>query len=361
MLPTVESSRSGAALLLMIALAGTVTLPSTVLLAQLAEVGMAFSALGFLLYAAAFGVQSLLGGLAARVGSRESLLLAAGVSFSGLVALMLAPRFELLLIVQAAQGAALALAMQSYRLYRQQLGVAHAADYTVPLVSLFGAVCGLGMALLAWSGDPSPWSYWLEAILLGCALALFTRAQPMPQDARAPLWMQPRVSNIRTVGLLVLLASPAGLIAVVVPWQLARFDAAHLMAVPLLVWLLTVALATATVGQRLWRVLQPWTSPLLIMGYSAVTFGTWTGYLELVTVGALLMGLVLGVHISDHPPRSILDEALTVLGMLTPGALLALVAQNSGVTVALIGYGLAALLLWFAVHWWIRARSSVDA
>ncbi|MFQ3645572.1 MAG: hypothetical protein SNJ54_14075 [Anaerolineae bacterium] len=361
MLPTVESSRAGAALLWVIALAGTVTLPGWVLLAQLAQVGMALSAMALVLYAAAFAVMSGFSGAAARVGSKEAMLIAAGVSFAGLLVLMLAPRFELLLIVQAAQGGALALAMQSYRLYRQQVGVALSTDRTVTIVALFGAISGLGMALLAWSGDPAPWSYWVELILLGCALALFTRAQVMAPVPDAPLLLRPAMGEIRTVALLVLLASPAGLIAAVIPWQLARFDAAHWMAVPLLVWLLVAALAVATAGQRLWSLLARWTSPMLVVGYGLLTFGTWTGYVELVTGGAFLLGLTLGVHISAHPPQSIWDEALGVLGMLIPGALLALVAQNSGVTVALIGYGLAGLLLWFAAHWWIHSRDALDA
>ncbi len=361
MLPTVESSRAGAALLWGIALAGTVTLPGAVLLAQLAQVGMALSAMALLLYAAAFTVVSAFSGVVARVGSKEALLIAAGVSFGGLLVLMLAPRFELLLTVQAAQGGALALAMQSYRQYRQRTGVASSVDRTVPIVALFGAISGLGIALLGWSEDPAPWSYWVELILLGCALALFTRAQVIARKPDTPLLLRPVMGEIRTVALLVLLASPAGLIAVVIPWQLVRFGAAHWMAVPLLVWLLVAALAVATAGQRLWSLLARWATPMLVIGYGLLTFGTWTGYVELVTGGAFLLGLALGVHVSAHPPQSIWDEALGVLGMIVPGVLLALVAQNSGVTVALIGYGLAGLLLWSAAHWWIRSRDAADA
>ncbi|XWX04156.1 hypothetical protein VZO05_01110 [Aggregatilineales bacterium SYSU G02658] len=360
MLPTVESSRSGAALLWAIALAGTVTLPSTVLMAQLAQVGMVLAAAVPLLYAAAFAVMSVFSGLAARVGSKETLIAAAGVSFAGLMVLTLAPRFDWLLIAQGAQGGALALGMQSYRQYRQQLGVASVSDRTVPLVALFGVINGLGMALLAWSGDLAPWSYWLELILLGCALALFTRAQPSdPLDA--PLWTRPALADVRTLALFVLLASPAGLIAAVIPWQLVRFNAAHWVALPLLVWLLVAALAVATAGQRLWLLLRRWAGVMLVVGYALFTFGTWTGYVELVTSGAFLLGLVFGMHVSAHPPQSIHDEALAVLGMLVPGVLLTLVAQNSGVTVALIGYGLAGLLLWAAAHWWVRSEDAMDA
>ncbi len=360
MLPTVESSRSGAALLWAIALAGTVTLPSTTLMAQIAQVGMVLTAAVPLLYAAAFAVMSVFSGLVARVGSKEALIAAAGVSFAGLMVLTLAPRFELLLIVQAVQGSALALGMESYRQYRQRLGVASVSDRTVSLVALFGAINGLGMALLAWSGELAPWSYWLELILLGCALALFTRAQTIdPLDA--PLWTRPALANVRTLALFMLLASPAGLIAAVIPWQLVRFNAAHWVALPLLVWLLATALAVATAGQRLWSLLERWASPMLVIGYGLLTFGTWTGYVELVIGGAFLLGLVFGVHVSAHPPQSIHDEAFALLGMLVPGALLTLIAQNSGVTVALIGYGLAGLLLWAAAHWWVRSEDVMDA